>query len=1065
MTPGIAVLVPLLVAWLAQAPVTPAPVSPDEEALRAAVQQYDDAQAARDPDKTAAFWSAAANPRPGREAFVAVFGDPAEDTFAVEIRAVEITATQARVRLTAVRTRLITRAGQPTTQRTPFYNSQTWRKEPGGWKLLRDGPYADDIADQYLALAEGDRAAFLERQPRSDMGPLHYTLSQRASMAAMAMNVGRSRSLFERALEVARASDNRHGEANALHNIAQADYFLHDYPSAADGYQKELDVARAIDDQGAASAALFGLGSVAYVQAEYTPALGFYRDALAIYEKMDDGLSLGRTLVSIGNIQYLQADYDAALASYRRGLTVLVAGGDPGGATYARKGLGRVLGAQGDVAAALDVYAQVLADAHAALQADPRLTADVATALESVGDLYFRIGNTDQARTSFEEAKRLDQNDPEGAGRVLIALGLTELVAGRFDAALAAYSDSRARFDAARLPEGVARAWVGIGFSQTAREKFDDAVTAYRTAIDLFVKLKNDDGAARAWLGLSMAQSGAGDQAAALESAGKVMAIAATLKSDDLAWRGDVRSGEALRKLDKLDESRHAFERATAEIDRLAADAPTNPEARAGLGDSASAWSGLAFTRARQGDAAAALDAMEARRAHIRRVDFAPFQHDIAPGATADELAGEQSIVREIVSTRAQLTAEAHAARRDPARAERLGQQLSGLTAKRAEQQATLYTRLPDLPRWRGLPQPPLAAPAIADLVPGPSGLLVTYLVTDDELLIVTVAHGETGPDIAAAAAPMNRRAFADALAAALQPAVLQDAAAWRKRAAPLAAALLEPIAARLAGHQRVVIVPDDLLWKVPFEALPFGDRDLASAATVTYATSLATLSLQEQLSPLPERRASAVVAAPVIPNAVRTQLHLMLPAWTPPDPAVAIAAAQAVTASYGEQATVQTATDASEVAVRALFGTADVLHLQVPLLVSSAAPMLSSILLASTGDSPAEDGRLETREWFGKTGRTRVIVLPDGSAFGVAGVGNAMDALAWSATAAGASTLVLGRWPADGFAADALAAMFHAKLAAGATPLDAWRAAVTTLREQIPAPSGWAGLRVIGGT
>jgi hypothetical protein len=42
---------------------------------------------------------------------------------------------------------------------------------------------------------------------------------------------------------------------------------------------------------------------------------------------------------------------------------------------------------------------------------------------------------------------------------------------------------------------------------------------------------------------------------------------------------------------------------------------------------------------------------------------------------------------------------------------------------------------------------------------------------------------------------------------------------------------------------------------------------------------------------------------------------------------------------------------------------------------------------------------------------------------------------------------------------------MFHAKLAAGATPLDAWRAAVATLRQQIPAPSGWAGLRVIGGT
>jgi hypothetical protein len=368
------------------------------------------------------------------------------------------------------------------------------------------------------------------------------------------------------------------------------------------------------------------------------------------------------------------------------------------------------------------------------------------------------------------------------------------------------------------------------------------------------------------------------------------------------------------------------------------------------------------------------------------------------------------------------------------------------------------------LPAWRAVSTSPLPASAIADLVPGPNGLLVAYVLSDDELLVVTVARGENGPDVAAVAAPINRRGLADALAATLQPSALQDSAAWTKRAAPLTKALLAPIASRLTGRDRLVIIPDDLLWKVPFEALPFGDRDLASAATVTYATSLATLSLQKQLPLLPERRVSAVVAAPAIPDAVRAQLRLMLPAWTPPDPAVAIAAAQTVTASYGQQATMQTTADASEATVRRLLGAADVLHLQVPLLVSSTAPLLSSILLASTGDSPAEDGRLETREWFAMTGRTRVIVLPDGSAFGVAGVGNAMDALAWAATAAGASTLVLGRWPADGFVADPLAAMFHAKLAAGATPLDAWRTAVAALREQVPAPAGWAGLRLIGG-
>src|SRR5262249_20572558 len=497
---------------------------------------------------------------------------------------------------------------------------------------------------------------------------------------------------------------------------------------------------------------------------------------------------------SIGILQYLQADYDAASASYRRGLSALLAIGDSSGAAFARRGLARVLAAQGDVAAALEIYGQVLAAARAALQADPRLKGDVATALESIGELYYRIGNTDQARTSFEEARRLDEGDPESAGRVLAALGMTELVAGRFDAALAAYSDSRARLEAAKNLDGMAHAWVGVGFSQAARNKFTEAIAAYRAAIGLFEQKSNEDGVARAWLGLSLAQSGAADEKAALESAGKVSAIAERIKSQDLAWRGAARAGEALRNLGRLDEARQAFERAIASIDRLAADAPVSTEARGDLSDSASAWTGLAFTLAKQGSAAGALRAMEARRAHIRRVDFAAFQHDIARGATPEELADEQAVARDIISTRARLRGETQSPHPDPAPAQQLGEQLPALNAKRAEQQTRLYARLPELPLWRGLPQPPMDASALDALVPGPRGLLVAYLLTDDELLVVTVARGEDAPDVAVTAAPIDRRAFADALAAAMQPAVLQDVAEWRKRAAPLAAALLDPI-------------------------------------------------------------------------------------------------------------------------------------------------------------------------------------------------------------------------------------------------------------------------------
>jgi len=116
----------IVLVLLIQQPVIPvvpvAPVAPEEVDLRARVQEYYDAQARKDVDGALAFWSAAANPRPTREAFVAVFGD-GEDQFTVEIQRVAIQGVEARVRVTAVRTRLTMRDGRTSTSRTVLRNS------------------------------------------------------------------------------------------------------------------------------------------------------------------------------------------------------------------------------------------------------------------------------------------------------------------------------------------------------------------------------------------------------------------------------------------------------------------------------------------------------------------------------------------------------------------------------------------------------------------------------------------------------------------------------------------------------------------------------------------------------------------------------------------------------------------------------------------------------------------------------------------------------------------------------------------------------------------------------
>ena len=74
------------------------------------------------------------------------------------------------------------------------------------------------------------------------------------------------------------------------------------------------------------------------------------------------------------------------------------------------------------------------------------------------------------------------------------------------------------------------------------------------------------------------------------------------------------------------------------------------------------------------------------------------------------------------------------------------------------------------------------------------------------------------------------------------------------------------------------------------------------------------------------------------------------------------------------------------------------------------------------------------------------------------------MDTVAWAAAASGVASVVVGRWPMDGFTPNALLGALHADLAKGKSIGEAWAAAVTAARATGgDAPAAWSGARVIG--
>jgi hypothetical protein len=251
-------------------------------------------------------------------------------------------------------------------------------------------------------------------------------------------------------------------------------------------------------------------------------------------------------------------------------------------------------------------------------------------------------------------------------------------------------------------------------------------------------------------------------------------------------------------------------------------------------------------------------------------------------------------------------------------------------------------------------------------------------------------------------------------------------------------------------------------------------DGPLAASVRISYATSLATLSAQRRLAaaqavdapeaPGAQRASAMLFAAPVISDAIRTQITLAQSTWKEPDPEAARSSAASLGALYGDTAVLQTGADATESAARAALDTSEIVHTSVPFQVSGVTPLFSYFAFSASGDTPPADGRWEVRDWFDASSRARVLVIADSSSLGASGAGGALDIIAWAAAAAGVPALVVPRAPADGFALDGVLSAFHAALSKGSGVQAAWTRAIAAARDRKGAPpADWAGARLIG--
>jgi CHAT domain-containing protein len=1042
-----------------------------DEGLRTAVERFFATQAAEDTDAYLALWSRTAK-RPAAFQLKYVF-DSGNDQFTeLEITRAVIEGETARVRGSITRVRTITPVGNRAATPPPPFTSRSsfalaYVREDGDWKLVREGAPVDELAEALIAETDPQaRAALLAAEPDLATPRLIDALGRRADPFAQANDFKAAQQIYERAVEAAVLIRDRKTEGLMLQNVANSLYYQRNFPGALTRYEQRLALEREVNNEEGIASALVGAATVKYATFEYSAALALYLEALALQEKLDDQALVATTLISTGNVRYLQGDFDVAIADYRRAETLKRKYDDLAGAAMALEGLGRTYAAQGDYAAAFAAFASLLEDATR--RKDLRRQA---SALSSVGDVHTRLANLDAARTAYDESRKANESvkDPAGAGRALQAIGIVELMAGRFPQAGAAYEKSHASCASAVPSDGecMARALVGLGYAQASQELWDPAIASYRKGIDLLTVLRADEGAVRARVGLAEALIGKGEFVAALIEAGAARDTAAGLGSDDLRWRALVSFSRAQRKLERSADALETARTAVTTVRKMADAALARP-AFATPRDVTLAYANLAILHAEAGDAAAAWDAVEEMRARALRNALASNEREISRGMTDEERAAERALASELTALHGLRDRETGLAAPDQERVKRFDAAIAPLTEKRAAAQQQLFARLPDLATWRGL------APAAthADLTPAlldDGQLIVQFVVDDEEVLVVTAQRTGESVQTAAHLVPIERTRLAERVAIALESIPLADGDAWRKGAQDLIDPLLAPVFEQMATAKAVVIIPDEMLWRVPFEALPRPTSYLGDQVPVTYAPSVTAMIRARPEPGGPPAFRIAVVAAPSVPPGVVDSLKKTAPTWTLRAPDAAKAqAARVETVAGVEQVTLVAGDAATEEAVRGAAATASVLHLEGPARVNAASPLFSSLLLVpppATTEAvpPAQNGVLEAREVPAAGFTTRLTVFADPAALSMRDAAAAVAALHWVWRAGGTETLLVRRWGGDDAAAHQFLAAFYERLKAGASAAAALHAAQETLRESGAPPAAWAAWMMVG--
>ena len=605
-----------------------------------------------------------------------------------------------------------------------------------------------------------------------------------------------------------------------------------------------------------------------------------YTQGVATAREIGDDFGEAFLLLNLSENQRKRGLLDQATRSVERARELYRAGGRTFRETRTLLVLGAIANVSGDLQGALDHLREALQRYEEADDANGRGNARL-----NLGNTYLRMGEYELAVESYQQALKDLQSEQATRAFVVGQIGAAFFQQGDFPRARAAYREALSAYRA--LGNRVREASLGIKLATLDREEghLQAARDAFASAAAVMREGTFPLGEAEAWCQLGETQRQLGNPAAAQAAFDEARRLTPEWH---VALKLCLDQGLARLALDQGDPARarvHA-EHALETAESLRASVEGERSRGAALGATQAVYELLIEVRLRQhaaepaaGHDAAAFEVSERARARSLLEMLAEGQLDIRRGVDPALLAEERSL-RHRLNAQAQAQEQALGARKAE-RAEALGREIAGLTARLAEIETQVRR---ENPAWAALARAePLGLAEIQRQVLDADTVLLEYALGEKGSHVWIVSREGLATRRLATREVIEKaaRRLHEAASGAVQGkgTAAERSAAWSAAAEELGRLVLPPDLGRIAGRRLLVVAPGALQY-VPFAALPLADgaQMMLSRFEVVNAPSASVVAtLREgRAATRPPGKAVAVFADPVFDRGdprVRTAL------------------------------------------------------------------------------------------------------------------------------------------------------------------------------------------------